>query len=1326
MKEGAMVNLHLTTRRLATPVYGLLVLLILTLTILHVGGPAQGAGTLVDVKNNPPGVLTPALQAKLDVFKQRGLDYSDALAFWPMGDGDGLLQRTFGHLGDENPWLLASAAIDTQWAKESRFKGQYAIQFSPPLSYMNGGGRLLLQGNLQHTIAAWCRPAWFQGGGMIFFEGGSVNGRGLFVKAVEGKGSANTILTQDSKSETLESKPVDLPGGWMHVVSVYNGPAGTQAIYINGTKVAEQPTAFKTFVAPGRGWNIGGGDPGSGMGGQFNGVIDEVVIWTRAMSDQEIAQLYEKGKPDAGTEVKPVTRPPLAQLTATELPSIDDIAYHFDFNRTLEPQIVSGQIAGQTQAQLIRDCEAQINQTTVKANEPRYQPGRFGDGLYLGDTNANMPKGEALHYVLPHPIPEKEGAIALWFKPDWEWGTGIHQLFYAQYCMLAAGVEGPRIYGYTGGNETNGNLIAFASPWEWPKQMQTQADTWHLLVVSWYKDGTAQFFLDGLAGERYYAPLRSFGRDLWLGFPGWQAGTDRDPGTNRPDAVLDELTIFQRGLSPAQVLTLYKLDRPYLSAVQGIQNQVQRTAWKRGEKLTWAFKCFTPGKFTAILTQDNSTWPLYSADVKTDDTVSIPCDSTTLRPGSYTLVAALQPARGAAFQQKVDVIINEDKEPPIVFGLLSFARDDADRDRIAQAGFYHVGQQATSDVSVLDNFYRRGLHYSPILNAELASRILTDNNVPKEQWQQLFMKPGAAPEYFTSQETLPQPFSPMVQNTLRRMVDDLVSPMKGHPAFRYITMHDELYQQVDVSPSALDYFKQQTGIAQQPDFKPVPNGSILPDDDPRVKWMETFGQPNSWTNMNIGMVDKVVTDELHKVAPGAKTWAQPSSNMGMADHEVIEIYPYLIESPTARFTDGKPELLVDPQMDIANALQRVTPLKPQWPLLGWLNMPGAPEFNQSLQVMIEVCLAKGAKGVLVAPDTWVRNRPDMITTVRSLVDFSKRYGPMLNQLRHTGLGRVAVLWDPYNSLSSPNLVAGNNIWLTLPTLRANSIPTEVVNAQQVLAGTLDNYDALLLVNHTVTTQSLQNKIMAFTQRGGAVFCDDVSPMAPALLPPGTVRLPWQPNQNFGDPVALHDALMKMFTPVLKSWPVRTDSVKLAPYYAVGTGCQVYFVINTDLYNAQQGEVSAEGQPGVVYDLMAGQQVKTQVKEGRLTWPTQIEKGGWRIYMRRAAPVDKVALTTSARGMHVTVSALVSATDKKPAANVPLEVRVFDTTGKLTPYGSCISTDEKGTAVAMFDVGALTDRQGAWRVEVTELLSGQQAKASVNLNYTSPVISGSAK
>ena len=132
--------------------------------------------------------------------------------------------------------------------------------------------------------------------------------------------------------------------------------------------------------------------------------------------------------------------------------------------------------------------------------------------------------------------------------------------------------------------------------------------------------------------------------------------------------------------------------------------------------------------------------------------------------------------------------------------------------------------------------------------------------------------------------------------------------------------------------------------------------------------------------------------------------------------------------------------------------------------------------------------------------------------------------------------------------------------------------------------------------------------------------------------------------------------------------------------------------------------------------MSGQIVKTPVAEGRLTWTTRLDKGGWRIFVRRKSPVGQVQVSVKSQGAHVQVTARVLAQDNTPAANVPLEVRIYDTTGKPAPYGSCPATDIRGNASAEFDAGSLTDKPGAWRVEVTELLSGKQGKANLPLTF----------
>jgi hypothetical protein len=616
-----------------------------------------------------------------------------------------------------------------------------------------------------------------------------------------------------------------------------------------------------------------------------------------------------------------------------------------------------------------------------------------------------------------------------------------------------------------------------------------------------------------------------------------------------------------------------------------------------------------------------------------------------------------------------------------------------------------IGAKLTTFLANIERFVAVARQRNPRVRIYLVSR-----GVPKEEWAQLLWQPDGKPPVWAENQT-PCPFNPVGQEEKRERLRALVNPIKQHPAFKYVCMYDEIGGRQNISPAAVANFKKETGLTQVPDFQPRPAGSILPDNDPMVKWIDTFSMDCVWMTMGLGMEDRVLTEELHAIAPGAKTFSTPTSGMGYADYESSEIYPYLIESPTQRFL-GAPELIGESIIDSYNIAQRVEPRKPQWPLLGWYNLPGAPEFNESLRMLMELCLAKGARGIGIAPDTWVRNRPDMIATMRELVDFSDRYGAMLGGLRFTGLRRVAVLYQQYQNLTSsnPSYFGNSNYNMILPVLRAHGIPAELVSVDEVLAGLLDACDAVILVSYSAITQSLNEKIQAFAQRGGLVVADEIS--APALLPPGTVRLPWQTNLGYAkDVAALREPLLNIFAPTMPSWAVHSNQFNLVPYYAEGKDSRVYFVINADLYQTQQTELSALGTDGVLYDLLTGRPVPTQVKDGRLTWSSIVEKGNWRIYVRRASPISQVELTAQANGTRVTVSVRVLDQNKQPAADVPLEVSILDATGQPTPYGSCLATDAQGLAKTEFTVASLTDKPGSWRVSATELLSGRQAKTA---------------
>jgi hypothetical protein len=82
------------------------------------------------------------------------------------------------------------------------------------------------------------------------------------------------------------------PGSWCHTVFTYE-PGRTSAIYINGKPInvvpvtGSLPEAAATPVRIGR---------GVGPSETFDGTIDEVMMFDRALTDKEVARLYEAGK----------------------------------------------------------------------------------------------------------------------------------------------------------------------------------------------------------------------------------------------------------------------------------------------------------------------------------------------------------------------------------------------------------------------------------------------------------------------------------------------------------------------------------------------------------------------------------------------------------------------------------------------------------------------------------------------------------------------------------------------------------------------------------------------------------------------------------------------------------------------------------------------------------------------------------------------------------------------------------------------------------------------------------------------------------------------
>jgi hypothetical protein len=119
--------------------------------------------------------------------------------------------------------------------------------------------------------------------------------------------------------ERIASNPNFPPGQWYHVAATYDG--STFKLYVNGALEAQMALVKTILYSPAIPWTIGStAAPISAVGypRTFNGVIDEVEIFNRALSQVEIQAIYQAGP---GGKCKKPTPTPTATRTSTPSPT---------------------------------------------------------------------------------------------------------------------------------------------------------------------------------------------------------------------------------------------------------------------------------------------------------------------------------------------------------------------------------------------------------------------------------------------------------------------------------------------------------------------------------------------------------------------------------------------------------------------------------------------------------------------------------------------------------------------------------------------------------------------------------------------------------------------------------------------------------------------------------------------------------------------------------------------------------------------------------------------------------------------------------------------
>jgi sugar lactone lactonase YvrE len=160
------------------------------------------------------------------------------------------------------------------------------------------------------TIEGWIRVNAFpsSGSGEIFFRGDDT--RYPYFLSAESNGMLNfTIVPLTTNGSSLQT-PLSL-GQLTHVGATLDDATGLMSLYVNGVLAAQTTTDVRPYgdlnaaSHPGIGIGNTGGYPGTPYNSPFNGLIDELSVYNRALAPGEVLGIYQAGSD--GKVFSPVT-----------------------------------------------------------------------------------------------------------------------------------------------------------------------------------------------------------------------------------------------------------------------------------------------------------------------------------------------------------------------------------------------------------------------------------------------------------------------------------------------------------------------------------------------------------------------------------------------------------------------------------------------------------------------------------------------------------------------------------------------------------------------------------------------------------------------------------------------------------------------------------------------------------------------------------------------------------------------------------------------------------------------------------------------------------
>ena len=385
-----------------------------------------------------------------------------------------------------------------------------------------------------YSVSAWVKPAWDCPGAAIVWFWGNVtadkSGGGTVMRLDGEKGAMfsnwgnNYFIGENDGPKSL------VDGQWHHAVMVFEGAPsvsnGRRRFYVDGKKLTDgwAAPAIETDGWPFYlGWRMNGGS------NYYRGRMDDVRVYSFALSDAEAAAEFDGRKILAHNETVAVTPAPLPQPVV-----------RFDFEDADAPYKSVGGTAEMTLEP--------VGAPTVVADDQR-----AGKVLSLGDASVmSYLKATAIPDALPRGAGEKI-SISLWMRPKSGRNPGGSECaFY--YGDPAAGFH---LVGYNGdyvrytiksGGDLNLN--------EWCLRNLSVEKQWYHVVCTLDRanDGSA-VYIDGV---KITGNVNVKGETLNPNY--FYLGRKTSSDTEWFHGSLDDVAVYDRVLTDEELAELYRLE----------------------------------------------------------------------------------------------------------------------------------------------------------------------------------------------------------------------------------------------------------------------------------------------------------------------------------------------------------------------------------------------------------------------------------------------------------------------------------------------------------------------------------------------------------------------------------------------------------------------------------------------------------------------------------------------------------------------------------------------------------------------------------------------